>query len=372
MLRGAVMKSDAQRAFVLAMGLAFGCSSESPPPAGGTGGTPGVSGGASSFGGSSGGAVTFGGASTTGGAKTSGGAASGGASSSGGASTGTGGATTAGTTGNGGAVQGGASSGGSSGSNTGGASGGSSGGGNTAQGGGTAQPQGGAPVGGGSGAAVFSDDFEASALNSKWIPKLNGSGSFKVDSSRKHGGQQSLRVQPNDGYSTLLALEGAPVFPAPNNTFYGRVWFFLPMASFQAVKPGSGGPHVIWLEAGVKANDQAEIRLGMNLGYLQSNLWPGDTDLRDAKAVLKAETWHCLEFKYGTDDLEVWLDDTKSAAISTKTWMMVNNGDGGLGSPKSGWSPTYESFRLGWELNAGKNEIFYDDVALGYSRIGCN
>ena len=365
MLRGAVMKSDAQRAFVLAMGLAFGCSSESPPPAGGTGGTPGVSGGASSFGGSAGGVVTSGGAISAGGAVTSGGAASGGVSS------GTGGATTAaGTTGSGGATQGGASTGGSNtGGNTG---GGSASGGNTAQGGGTAQPQGGAPVGGSSGAAVFSDDFEASALNSKWIPKLNGSGSFKVDSSRKHGGQQSLRVQPNDGYSTLLALEGAPVFPAPNNTFYGRVWFFLPTASFQAVKPGTGGPHVIWLEAGVKDNDKAEIRLGMNLGYLQSNLWPGDTDLRDAKAVLKAETWHCLEFKYGTDDLEVWLDDTKSTAISTKNWMMVNNSDGGLGSPKSGWSPTYESFRLGWELNAGKNEIFYDDLALGYSRIGCN
>lgn len=94
----------------------------------------------------------------------------------------------------------------------------------------------------------------------------------------------------------------------------------------------------------------------MNLGYVQSNLWPGDTDLRDPNAALKSETWQCLEFKMGNDDIEVWLDDARLDAISTKTWVAGNPADGGLNRPNSGWSPTYEAFRLGFELNAGTNE----------------
>ena len=66
-----------------------------------------------------------------------------------------------------------------------------------------------------------------------------------------------------------------------------------------------GQAHVIWIEAGDVTNDTHEVRIGMNLGYLQTN-----------------------------------------------------------------WSPSYKSFRIGWELNAG-SDIGFDDVALSYSRIGC-
>jgi hypothetical protein len=36
---------------------------------------------------------------------------------------------------------------------------------------------------------------------------------------------------------------------------------------------------------------------------------------------------------------------------------------------KTGWSPTYAAFRIGWEL--GEGEIWFDDVALGHSPIAC-
>ncbi len=303
---------------------------------GGLGGGVGSGGMPVSFGGSTGGAPS-------GGSFASGGNTNGGAPTSGGVMN---------PAGSGGESVGGAATGGA-------AAGGSATGGATASGGGP-------PT-----SAVFTDDFESSSLDSEWVMRINGNGSFSLDDGHKHGGNKALRTSPSNGYSTLLAVEGAPVFPAPNNTFYARVWFWLPASTFQAVKPGSGGPHVIWLEAGTVDNDKQELRIGMNLGYLQSNLWPGDIDLRDPTAVLKSETWHCLEVKMGNDDLEVWLDDKRSDAISTKTWVSVDPANGGLSSPKSNWSPTYEAFRIGFELNAGTNEIYYDDVALGYSRIGC-
>ena len=109
----------------------------------------------------------------------------------------------------------------------------------------------------------------------------------------------------------------------------------------------------------------------MNLGYLQTNLYfNGEVDLRDPSATLMAATWECIEFKMGNDELVVWLNGTQSNAVSTTNWAQVGNGQNGGGAAKSNWSPTYKSFRIGWELNAG-TEIWFDDVALSYSRIGC-
>ncbi len=226
-------------------------------------------------------------------------------------------------------------------------------------GGGAGSAGGGASAGTGS-VALFSDGFEAAAIDkAKWTERINSSSMFTLDTTQKHGGTQSLHLK-HSGFSTYLAAEGAPIFPAPNNTFYARVWL-------RVASPLPTG-HVAWLEAGNVMNDQAEIRVGMNIGKFQSNLWPGDTDVRDPAAAVKADTWQCLQVKYGTDVLEVSLDGVKSS-ISTTTWVAANPADGSNTSPKTGWSPTYAAFRIGWEL--GEGEIWFDDVALGHAPIAC-
>lgn len=313
----------------------------------GSGGSAASSGGKASGGVASAGSVSMGGA-VNGGASGAGGTlslgGSAGSSASGGSNAGSSGNSgSAGTIGTGGIANAGGAGGASAGS-TGGAVGGMTGG--TASSG-----------------PLFSDDFEAGALNSKWIPRINGGGMFSLDKSQKHGGTQSLHVVPNSGYSTLLAIEDSSIFPAPNNTFYGRVWLRVPTLPANA--------HVIWIEAGDVTNDTHEVRVGMNLGYLQTNLYfNGEVDLRDPSATLMAATWECIEFKMGNDDLEVWLNGTKAAGVSTTDWSKVGDGANGGGQPRSNWSPTYKAFRIGWELNAGA-EIWFDDVALSYSPIGC-
>lgn len=232
------------------------------------------------------------------------------------------------------------------------ATGGSPSGGNAGTGGGSS--------GGATGSALFSDGFEAAAIDkAKWTERINSSAMFTLDTAQKHSGTQSLHLK-HSGFSTYLAAEGAPIFPAPMNTFYARVWL-------RVAGPLPTG-HVAWLEAGNVMNDQAEIRIGMNLGKFQSNLWPGDTDVRDPAAAIKADTWQCLQIKYGTDVLEVSLDGVKSS-ISTTTWVAANPADGSNNTPKTGWSPTYAAFRIGWEL--GEGEIWFDDVALDHSPIAC-
>ena len=268
-------------------------------------------------------------------------------------------------------TSGGAGSGNVSGSSSGGsvASGGQASGGSATVGGGGSSNAGapGAGSGGNGGAsggtasvALFSDGFEAAAIDkAKWTERINSSSMFTLDTTQKHGGTQSLHLK-HSGFSTYLAVEGAPIFPAPNNTFYARVWIRV------AASLPTG--HVAWLEAGNVMNDQAEIRVGMNIGKFQSNLWPGDTDVRDPAAAIKADTWQCLQLKYGTDVLEVSLDGVKSS-ISTTTWVAANPADGSNNTPKTGWSPTYAAFRIGWEL--GEGEIWFDDVALGHAPIAC-
>lgn len=253
---------------------------------------------------------------------------------------------------------------------------GSPSGGSVAGGGVTAGGSAGSAGAGGSAgavAALFSDDFEAATLGTAWVPRINGGGSFELSTAQKHGGAQSLHPKRNNGYSTLLAVEGAPVFPAPNNTFFGRVWLRV-----------SGSPstsklstqHLIWMEAGEVTNDTHEIRIGANLGYFQVNLFHnGEVDLRAPDAALTLDTWHCVEFEMGPDLLEIWLDSQHVDALSTKNWVEVGQGNGGVqaSSPMSNWSPTYAAFRLGWELSSGDDngDIFYDDVALGHARLGC-
>ncbi|HEX6274588.1 MAG TPA: hypothetical protein VFZ53_16205 [Polyangiaceae bacterium] len=334
-----------------------GCSSTEEPGGGDSGGGTGnVSGGAGL---GTGGAVggTSGGVSPSGGASGSAGATA----TGGGSGTGTGGGAGSTVGGSGGSATGGTSAGGSAGT-----SGGSDSGGTAGSAAGTAGSAAGtAGSGGGGNNALFSDGFEGTSVDmTKWTPRLNGNGMLAIDTNRKHTGNSSLRVSANNAYSTLLAKEGAPIFPAPNNQYFGRVWFYVP-----APLPAD---HVIWLESGVVQNDQHEVRIGMHLGYGQINLWQnGEVDIREPSAPMRPDAWICLEFRMANDVLEVWMDGNRVDGLSTTNWVAANQQNGNQ-TPKSNWSPMHAAFRLGWELNAGTREIWYDDVALGHARIGCN
>ncbi|HEX3775008.1 MAG TPA: hypothetical protein VHV51_11125 [Polyangiaceae bacterium] len=278
------------------------------------------------------------------------------------------GGTTSGSAGSGGAPSG--SAGTNVGGNSNAGSGGASGGGGSAGSTGVSAGAGGTSSAGAGGTSstlpLFSDDFEAPMIDmTKWTPRINSQGMFSIDTSQKHGGNQSLHVMQN-GFSTMLAKEGAPVFPAPSNHYYARLWIRVSSGGTGMLPTG----HVSWIESGDVTNDTHELRVGANLGYFQSNLWPGDTDIRDPMAAMTTDAWHCIQIEYGNDLLNVSLDGVKSS-ISTTNWVAANSANGSNTTPKSGWSPTYAAFRIGWELG-GPADAWYDDVALDYSPIACN
>jgi len=235
-------------------------------------------------------------------------------------------------------------------------------GGSAGSAGGSAGSAGGSAGSAGAGnAPLFSDGFEGASIDSKWTPRLNGNGTFSLDATQKHGGSKSLHLK-HQGFSSMLAFEGSAIFPAPNNTFYARLWL-------RVTGPLPQG-HVVWFEAGNVMNDAHEVRVGMNIGKFQSNLYyQGEVDIRDPEAKIMAATWQCVQVKYGPDVLDVSLDGAHSS-ISTTTWVAADPANGSTAVAKSNWAPTYASFRIGWEL--GDGEIWFDDVALSHSPIPCN
>jgi hypothetical protein len=215
---------------------------------------------------------------------------------------------------------------------------------------------------GGASAPYFTDDFEGPALDIvKWKTRINSNGKFDLDSTQKHGGSKSLHLK-HTGFSSMLTYQDTPFFPAPNNTYYARLWL-------RVAGPLPQG-HVVWIEAGDTENDTHEVRVGMNIGKFQSNLYQnGEVDIRDPAAKIMAATWQCVQLKYGPDLLEVSLDGAPSS-VSTTTWVAADPANGSTTTPKKNWAPAYASFRIGWEL--GDGEIWFDDVALSLSPIPCN
>jgi hypothetical protein len=203
-------------------------------------------------------------------------------------------------------------------------------------------------------ALPFCDDFQAGIPAQppnvqKWTVDLNGSGTVTIDGTMGHNSTQSLHVHPNNGFHTMAMVKGAPVFPLPAGVLYGRAYVRL------------GGTltnnHVVWIEAGSILNDVNETRIGANLGLLDVNLWPGDADHRATGVTLVPGSWDCVEFMFDNTAREtrVWLNSTELPDLHVTNWSV----------------PSYDAVRFGWELNAGTSDIWYDDVALGYTRIGC-
>ncbi len=215
-------------------------------------------------------------------------------------------------------------------------------------------------------ADLLFDDFESISVGSPpdpglWTMALVGSnGTITVDDSQAYGGQKSVHIH-HEGFSTFMAANG--IFPVENNTFYGRV--------YMRVAGGLTQGHVTWIEAGVAANDVDEARIGANIGQLDVNHWPGDEEQR-ADVPMQPDTWHCLEFLYDGEhhEMHIWFEGEEVPGLTVTDWTIPPGGEGNNpNNPIPDWAPQFESVRFGWELGSG--DIWFDDVALATSRIGC-
>jgi hypothetical protein len=318
-----------------------------------------------------------------------------GCSSSPGGSTGKGGSTgTGGGTGGSGVAGSGGGTGGT-------ATGGNGSGGRGGSGGSGTGGSGGSGTGGSGGAAVdcsslaLCDNFDTQAAGAapdttRWMmigaKTCSTQGTpwpFAVDATQSHSPPNSMKVMGGDSCGPLM-LNTSAFTKITGGEVYGRFYMRLSDTSMTF-------DHAFLMALGLttgafNTNNQA--------GYLQlasqgaggatnvfmwqtsdGNILPNKNSAGGATSTYpKANTWTCVEFhtSMATGALETWVDSKAVAGITfipgTTAKMSGVNDQWTAPAP---FKPT--SIGFGWTVFSGESlTIWFDDIAVGSSRIGCN
>ena len=210
-------------------------------------------------------------------------------------------------------------------------------------------------------------------------PVPGGSGIYVgVDTSEHHSGNNSLRVVGGDscGYYAVntAAFTGSKLGPQ----YYARFWAMYSMAP----TPTHNG-FLSMNTTSTASHDPDLLRLGFQNNVIEWN-WYGtdatlpDTDSQGAMQSVAptASTWACIEFHIDstTGDIEFWYNGASTTTPGLSNSGTASNGYNNAwinGGWKAGISPT--SLGLGWgSFNGAMMTVWFDDVALGNSRIGCD
>jgi hypothetical protein len=178
-----------------------------------------------------------------------------------------------------------------------------------------------------------------------------------------HSGSKSVHVHAGDNdYDTLFVLHDATILPAPNGKFFLRAYMRLSRAM-------AGGHNAF-----IIADPYAMQGTGNNLRIGEMNAMLMYTIMGDGHGALSNQnfyndgkpgvafapsTWVCLEalIDHGHPEIDVWVDGTEVPDLHHTDWAL----------------DSYDSVRFGFEKYAGPGiDIWYDDIAIGTQRIGCN
>lgn len=233
------------------------------------------------------------------------------------------------------------------------------------------------PPGTNCGVAAFCDGFEnqtGSTPSGTWgvaYPDCQGSGTATIDSAVAHQGSRSVRINGTAGYCNHVFVRANQDLGGLGAVRYARFW----------VRHTTALPtqHVTFLAMRDANDGNRDLRMGGQNGALQWNRASDDATLPEQSPAgvalsvpLPTNRWTCVEFLVdGTQGrLQTWVDGavvTGLVADGTPThdidsqWLNRAN-----------WRPNLTDLRLGWEsYGEGADTLWYDDVAMGASRIGC-
>jgi hypothetical protein len=223
------------------------------------------------------------------------------------------------------------------------------------------------------------DGFETVALGglpdpavwSLTTPSCSGTGTIAVDS-EAHGGAQSVKVSGKGGYCNHVFFANTSAFARPGATevVYGRFWL--------RVSAPLGAGHTTFLAMKDDADGGKDLRMGGQNMVLMFNRESDDATLpamspagTAMSASLAASTWTCIELMLdGQGQLTTWVDGIEIAGLEVDGTPTPDVDEQWLGKP---WAPSLSDFKLGWESYAGQDlDLWFDDVAVGAVRIGCD
>jgi hypothetical protein len=223
------------------------------------------------------------------------------------------------------------------------------------------------------------DDFEGVAAGSapdptKWMATALSDCATTapeptVDASQHHSGTRSLKVAGTANFCDYAMVGNAAAFAAIGNIVYGRYW-----VRFETALPAGHTAFMIFPD---QMSGHA-LRMGGQNSALQWNRQSDDATLPSQSPtgialskVPPVGDWMCLEF----------MIDQAQGLISTWVGGDLVAGLVADATPTAdvdmAWGQTYRpkltSFNLGWQnYGAGALNLWFDDVALSSTRIGCN
>ncbi len=261
------------------------------------------------------------------------------------------------------------SSSGSTSSSGGGSSSGSSGGAMTDSGDdgddGSAPTEGGSGEGGGgeggTGCAAANyalcDDFEGVApggAGSAWTFQTNGGYMIALDKTQAHSGQNSVHATKNTAGGGFAYMLETKTFTATD--FWGRAWI-------RFMAPG-GGDHEVF--AGIvdqtpfsQNGEMMRFLNDMGGGTLAMNIRSTDA-VADSMMQIPMGMWNCYEWHQTPTAADLYIDGKMIATAMGGQW--------------TGLKATFKAMVLGVEsYSAGQPaDVWFDDVAVNTTQIGCN
>lgn len=224
--------------------------------------------------------------------------------------------------------------------------------------------------------AVLCDGFEGqtgSTPSGDWTvvsPDCSGAGTATIDTATTHSGSRSVRINGAAGYCNHVFIKATKNLSSVGSVRYGRVW----------VRHTTAQPteHTTMMAMADAADGNKDLRLGGQNGALQWNRASDDATLPEQSPAgvaqslpLPTNRWTCVEFMVdgAAGQLRTWVDGTAIPGL-TADGAPTHDIDGQWYNRT--WRPQLTDLKLGWEsYGGGADTLWYDDVALGSSRIGC-
>lgn len=214
---------------------------------------------------------------------------------------------------------------------------------------------------------IFCDDFETAPVGGVpsargWLPQV--SGSIAIDGTTPaHSGSRSVRASPGtNDFDTFFVFHDASVLPTTGGKFFLRLY----MQIAQAMTPMHNTFFVADLFATPGAGNAVRVGEDISMlmmtvggdahGYLSNQNYYNDG--RPGIAFTPG-VWTCVEvsFEPALTTMDVWVDGVEIPDMH----------------PTNIQQDSYDALRFGFEKYAGPaSDIWYDDIAIGTQRVGCN
>jgi hypothetical protein len=241
--------------------------------------------------------------------------------------------------------------------------------------------------------AQVSSDFESGWDQSAWptyAPDCSQGGKVSLDSSTAHSGKNSIRVDGAGGFCGHIFF-GTTKVPSSGDLYvraYMSVRTKCPYSPLQASNPLSlhrkaskslTDSHVTFITMPDPAQgSKKHLRIGGQSKILMYNRESDDATLPDlspqgiaTSQALPTGSWQCFEYKIGADgSIATWLNGNAIAGLTV--------GAGASNPNAAQWTrssikPRPSAVYFGWESYGGDaNTLWYDDVAIASSRVGCS